>query len=548
MIQPTHGEVVAGIRSLFDDEVQPLGRILRKRCGERAAARCADSGAEPPDVDPMYLQQLCEESAEIHVESEPGGEWTALLEGHVTTFVDFYDPVDPYPSELWMQAAEYFESLDGEDMAMPGGRYACAQLLLRRDLPFLSNRSLGQVCHIIQLAISQRKILGYRDGDTVPYRFSQSRAKEDCAAQQQPLGVNSGVTIATWEVLRQCLREILESTPGPRPGCVTVSNVKRLFRLRYQVELSQTALGYAKVTDLCQDHRLRDICSLRLQGRGYAVVQVMDVMNDKTFDKGCSADLCQVSCNAKGKVEEQSQAGEFPQPCLTETEVFGFNESVSLERARFMVKGTFIHFPQPAHAVTGAMQRSLSSPKNLHSSKDQFEAECHALTFLPQSIDTSDGTSRSRQCHVAIPDFLTTSDVVHARPFQFIESGERFLHSDATSSDNPTPKNALMVDHGYHPTTASQHRLATLRASGQATLDALAGEVAPPVNDYAYRTVDSWTGCLEQWHGEGDIACQHFFVADAHGGWISSNHIGQDVFMDFPGFDGGLHRDSWDRC
>ena len=34
---------------------------------------------------------------------------------------------DPYPAELWGEAASYFESLDGNEILLPGGRYACAQ-------------------------------------------------------------------------------------------------------------------------------------------------------------------------------------------------------------------------------------------------------------------------------------------------------------------------------------------------------------------------------------------------------------------------------------
>merc|ERR1719369_2120864 len=105
-------------------------------------------------------------------------------------------------------------------MMLPGGRYSCAQMLVGRDLPFLQGFSLGQVCHFVQLAISKRKILGYLDGSVVPYAFSQSMVKEQCAVSLQPCGTlgtgadgsaSTGTPFVTWEDARTCLREILES-------------------------------------------------------------------------------------------------------------------------------------------------------------------------------------------------------------------------------------------------------------------------------------------------------------------------------------------------
>jgi len=61
-------------------------------------------------------------------------------------------------ARMWQAAEDYFESLDDAHMVLPGGRYSCAQALVSRGLDFLHKRSLGQVCHIVQLAISQKKL------------------------------------------------------------------------------------------------------------------------------------------------------------------------------------------------------------------------------------------------------------------------------------------------------------------------------------------------------------------------------------------------------
>merc|ERR1711904_69239 len=92
-----------------------------------------------------------------------------------------------YSAELWAQAAVYFNNASGDEMTLPGGRYACAQALQSRNLPFFEGCSLGQLCHIIQLAISEKKLLGYLNGAVVTYDRSQSMIKETLAVQHQAL-------------------------------------------------------------------------------------------------------------------------------------------------------------------------------------------------------------------------------------------------------------------------------------------------------------------------------------------------------------------------
>merc|ERR1719261_1534499 len=80
-------------------------------------------------------------------------------------------------------------------------------------------------------------------------------------AQQMPL--------ATWETARERLQEILIASG---PGGLPLSNVKRLFRSKYKMELSETALGHAKLSGLLQDPQFADLCEVQLQGQGYLVV------------------------------------------------------------------------------------------------------------------------------------------------------------------------------------------------------------------------------------------------------------------------------------
>eukprot|EP00747_Dinoflagellata_sp_TGD_P081446 gnl/TRDRNA2_/TRDRNA2_161306_c0_seq1.p1 gnl/TRDRNA2_/TRDRNA2_161306_c0~~gnl/TRDRNA2_/TRDRNA2_161306_c0_seq1.p1 ORF type:complete len:709 (-),score=94.98 gnl/TRDRNA2_/TRDRNA2_161306_c0_seq1:118-2244(-) len=266
-LQPAEPEVLAAIASLHNDELKPYGRILRKRVGENIAA----NGPDNVDIDMESLKKTCLASVWVAVNSEAGGEWSAVLVDRLPAFVDVYDPLDMYPPELWIGLAAYLESLSDDDMVLPGGRYACAQALAARKLPFLAGQSLGKVCHIVQLAISHHKLLGYRNGSIVPYDRSQSKMKEASAVSGTAVASGSTqIPVATWDMARDCLREILTISG---PGGLPLSNVKRLFRSKYQLELSETALGHAKLSGLLQDPRFSsDLCTVRLQDQGYLVL------------------------------------------------------------------------------------------------------------------------------------------------------------------------------------------------------------------------------------------------------------------------------------
>ncbi|CAK9103119.1 unnamed protein product [Durusdinium trenchii] len=263
-------EVTNAVESLYMDELKPYGRILRKRLAERAASM----GFTNLDVDIKRLKSVCDTCPWIYVQAEEGGDWSALLcSRSMSSFVDVYSPQDFYPQKMWQAAEMYFESLDDAHMVLPGGRYSCAQALVSRGLDFLKGRSLGQVCHIVQLAISQKKLLGYLNGAVVPYKRSQSMIKERCAEKQRPCTNttrSSGSDLADWEKVKNGLKEILLGL-APTASTIPLSNVKRLFRSRYHTELSETALGHSKLSELLQDPRLKDICHVRLQGHGYVV-------------------------------------------------------------------------------------------------------------------------------------------------------------------------------------------------------------------------------------------------------------------------------------
>jgi len=269
---------------LYDDGLRPCSRMLRLRLVEhQTSAPEPRRGSELRNCVSDKLRALCEACRNLRVEHADASEWTALLVSRPALFVDVYSEMDVYPEEMWSSMEVYLKNLaegDEEHRTLPRGRYASAQALMARELPFLSGRSVGEVCHIVQVALSKRKLLGYIEGGIVPYACSTSMVKSRCAQHRCPVpGMQGGnpqqrqaLAVADWEAARAKLREILVDAVSRGAEPVQLSNVKRLFRSLYQLELSETALGHTTLTELLSDARFHDTCTVRPQGRGHVVL------------------------------------------------------------------------------------------------------------------------------------------------------------------------------------------------------------------------------------------------------------------------------------
>jgi hypothetical protein len=77
---------------------------------------------------------------------------------------------------------------------------------------------------------------------------------------------------------------------------VPLSNVKRLFRSKFNTELSETVLGHSKLSELLQDPRMKDICRVRLGAHGYVVVQVCP-SNNSPQDKCDVMESMSIQCD-----------------------------------------------------------------------------------------------------------------------------------------------------------------------------------------------------------------------------------------------------------
>jgi hypothetical protein len=146
--------LISALESLYEDRIKPLanyvkGRLKEKQCPELIVKSFVELYAQHSDLFIVEQpKQAGTDEATILFVKEP--DW---FKG----WVDIDAPDDPYDEIMWEALAKF---LDGEH-TFAGGRYGMARELIQRNLDFLAAHSLGEVCHIVQLAIQHRRLIVY---------------------------------------------------------------------------------------------------------------------------------------------------------------------------------------------------------------------------------------------------------------------------------------------------------------------------------------------------------------------------------------------------
>jgi hypothetical protein len=332
-------DLVLAVQSLYSDGLRPYGRLVRKRLGEIASER----GEAFCDGDLGRLRRFCELSRCLTVEPGEGSEWSVVLPNQHADFVDIYSTGDVYSNAIWEALSQHLCFLECRGDSLPGGRYSCAKALMAAGLPAFKDLSLGEVCHVVQLAMSQKKLLGYLDGTIAPYSRSSSRMKDTAAELCMGSSASQQLPLASASEARSCMIDVLESAVRKGKKHVPISTLKRLFRSRFHKELSETALGHTKLSDLLQDDNFKDFCSVRLLERGYVVIP-----NDTFSAAHARSAYIFTRLPSSATLPRLSFSAQITTTC----------------------KNTFIHAPEPQPA---AKVRSKSVPKDLGSCKMSWE-------------------------------------------------------------------------------------------------------------------------------------------------------------------------------
>jgi len=195
-------------------------------------------------------------------------------------FLGWVDPCsneDPYPKKMWNGFSVYLQNLVGQikENANTGGeppftfhrgRYGMAQELYSRKLDFFSELTLGEVCHVVELAI-QNKLLAYENNMLLPASACCSLTN---ALFGRPTATSSHSNenyIKDFEEFKAILAFLLQAYPDG----FNLSTLKTKIRTIFHKRLSETVFHQTKLLDLVQLSPIDQIVKIvKLQGNcGY---------------------------------------------------------------------------------------------------------------------------------------------------------------------------------------------------------------------------------------------------------------------------------------
>lgn len=278
-------ELLNAVRSLYKDRLRPLDSHVSRRLDERCAAAaivdapmsgCARNAPSRSAKRIAELRSIALVTQGLQVVPLPGGDsqrhWLRL-QGAVDDFVDESCQEDSYSEELWQELETHV--LKCHAATFGRSRYDCARDL-QASMVFLNGfYKLGEICHIVQLAISSRAILGYRDGWIVPFEASvdcqklfeaqlylksspaisrSSDSSTRSGSSQDPDVFRQHASEELWRRLQVALRQVLAS-PKWANG-LPVSAAKATLLERCDFALRETELGHTKLSNVFKDERL----------------------------------------------------------------------------------------------------------------------------------------------------------------------------------------------------------------------------------------------------------------------------------------------------
>eukprot|EP00451_Oxyrrhis_marina_P004058 CAMPEP_0204275862 /NCGR_PEP_ID=MMETSP0468-20130131/26866_1 /ASSEMBLY_ACC=CAM_ASM_000383 /TAXON_ID=2969 /ORGANISM="Oxyrrhis marina" /LENGTH=301 /DNA_ID=CAMNT_0051252317 /DNA_START=29 /DNA_END=931 /DNA_ORIENTATION=- len=263
--RPGAQPIIRAVEGMYRDRIAPTIAALRPRY---EALACL--GLES-DYDLIPVAQ----EADLMVKklADPVDRVMILLRRTPKWFKGFVDPLstaDPYPQHMWNDLSKYLgRALDKEPLKTYefGGRYGAAVALHKRRLRFLQSYTLGEVVHIVQLAMGGRQLLGYSKGKEITtWENSVAAAKKRAAQKMDPAG---DVNIASWQQLRQAISQVLRD----HQGCVRLSQLKDAIAWRCGSYLAETAFGYDRMSHLLVAPELEGVCAVRVREAQLFVVR-----------------------------------------------------------------------------------------------------------------------------------------------------------------------------------------------------------------------------------------------------------------------------------
>lgn len=176
-------------------------------------------------------------------------------------WVDIDSPVDPYDESMWTALSNFLDL----EHTFAGGRYGMACELMERGLTFLENFSLGEVCHIVQLAIQRRLIVYHR-------KMLKPIQSVLC---QQPTVAGTGNVAGGGEVedIRDMndLCRVLFRMLRQHPQGLQLCRLKQLVKHEFGRKLSEMSFHCTKLIDLFNLEPLKETFVLDTDNDGKSI-------------------------------------------------------------------------------------------------------------------------------------------------------------------------------------------------------------------------------------------------------------------------------------
>jgi len=222
------------LESLYRDRIKPMASYVKGRLKEKQAPEPIIKGFVN-----VYLQH-----ADLFEVQRPTKDDTVILfckdPSWFQGWVDMDSLEDTYDESMWEDLERF---LDGQH-AFAGGRYGTARELIQRNLPFLAPFSLGEVCHIIQLAIQKRKLIVYHRKMLKPIQSIMAQQEEDNRNSKNGNTPDSEIKDAS-QLCFLLLRAFVRN-----PSRIPLSRLKTMLKNDFGSTLIETSFMCTKLREL----------------------------------------------------------------------------------------------------------------------------------------------------------------------------------------------------------------------------------------------------------------------------------------------------------
>ncbi|CAE7741307.1 unnamed protein product, partial [Symbiodinium microadriaticum] len=261
--------LISTLESLYQDRIKPMANYIKGRLKERSV----------PDIIVKSFEDLYTQHPDLFdVQNPKSGEETTIYfhkpPAWFKGWVDIDSPDDPYDETMWKELAKF---LDGEH-TFAGGRYGMARELMQRNLPFLANHSLGEVCHIVQLAIQHRRLIVYHRKMLKPIQTVLCQLSPDGngTVDNQEAGFE-GEEIKEMDDLTMVLFRMLLH----HPSGIRLCRMKQMIKHEFQRKLSEMAFQCTKLIELFNQEPLNETFVLDTENDGKSIY--VRLGNPETF-------------------------------------------------------------------------------------------------------------------------------------------------------------------------------------------------------------------------------------------------------------------------